>query len=162
VFTGNHDRLLGPYLEEEIGARVCRAPECRVLKGRTCYIGHGDDRAGATGRLAESPIIRRAVAAVHPDLGVRLIERTLAWRRRSPTVDTGAADRDESAAWDADVLRLVQAHPDVDCFVTGHRHRPQLVRVDDRVTYVDVGDWVTHQSFAVLDPQALRLETFDG
>ena len=52
--------------------------------------------------------------------------------------------------------KLETAH--YDHFIFGHRHLPLEVRLNERSTYVNLGDWISHYTYAVFDGKKLSLE----
>ncbi|NDB03808.1 MAG: UDP-2,3-diacylglucosamine diphosphatase, partial [Flavobacteriaceae bacterium] len=42
-----------------------------------------------------------------------------------------------------------------DYFIFGHRHLPMTIDLGQNATYVNLGDWITHYTFAVYDGETL-------
>jgi UDP-2,3-diacylglucosamine hydrolase len=53
--------------------------------------------------------------------------------------------------------KLKEKHRDY--FVFGHRHLPLNIDLNDRSKYVNLGDWISHYSYAVFDNETLFLKT---
>ncbi len=178
IFAGNHDRWLGDYLTTEMRAQIYREPQVMRLHGRTFYLAHGapDDSQTARERLAGSSLVRHALAVLHPDLGISIV-RALSARSRAAKSQTRASgatvrkspqnrparkgeagDGDAVLLWQAHRIRLL--HPDVEFIVLGHRHRPELVQFAESAWCVDVGDWLSHRSYAVFDGVTIELCEF--
>ena len=49
----------------------------------------------------------------------------------------------------------------VDYYVFGHRHFPLELKVDEKATYINTGDWLRHYTYAVLDNGKLELKTYN-
>jgi UDP-2,3-diacylglucosamine hydrolase len=180
VFAGNHDRWLGTYLESELGARVYQEDQVLKLHGRMVYLSHGIPGRGASlvQRLAGSALVRRLFGLVHPDLGIRLAHAFVRRSRRKKAADAAARARSStpgfggpSAAtgaeppFDADLktqaLGIRQRHPGVEFIVLGHRHLPARVEFDSEAWCVDLGDWISHRTYATFDGERLELHRFD-
>ena len=165
--TGNHDIWSFGYLADELGVRVVDSRMTACLLGTWFYVAHGDDlgRVPRTYRmlraLFHNRLCQRLYAAVHPRWTVGLAR---AWSRHSragqdtptprslgPTLD---GLRDWARGYSAD-------HPDVRYIITGHLHIPLRERVNDRCELVVLGDWITHDTYAVFDGENMRMEHYD-
>jgi UDP-2,3-diacylglucosamine hydrolase len=49
----------------------------------------------------------------------------------------------------------------IDYFVFGHRHLPLDLDVDGRARYINLGEWINYNTYAVFDGQAMLLKTFE-
>ena len=47
-----------------------------------------------------------------------------------------------------------------DYFVFGHRHLPLEIKLKDNSTYVNLGDWIQHYTYAVYDGETVQLKTY--
>jgi len=63
------------------------------------------------------------------------------------------------------VIHILRHNPDVDVFVMGHTHIPEaLIWIDENQsikTYINAGDWVTHQTYVTITNGVARLKKFD-
>jgi UDP-2,3-diacylglucosamine hydrolase len=48
----------------------------------------------------------------------------------------------------------------VDYYVFGHRHIPLELKVDEKATYINLGEWILQNSYGVLKDGELNLETY--
>ena len=48
----------------------------------------------------------------------------------------------------------------VDYYIFGHRHLPLELKVDEKATYINTGDWLKHYTYAVLYNGNLELKTY--
>jgi UDP-2,3-diacylglucosamine hydrolase len=180
LFAGNHDRWLGTYLESELGARVYRTGQLLNLHGRMVYLAHGVAERGAPfgQRLIGSALARRVFGLIHPDVGIslaraifrrsrRLKAAAAAHRSRLPASGPGRppAAKKSDAVLDAELKAharsIRQAHPGVEFIVLGHRHLPARIEFDSGAWCVDLGDWVSHRTYATFDGHQLELHRFD-
>ncbi|HIL27365.1 MAG TPA: hypothetical protein EYG21_08305 [Nitrospinaceae bacterium] len=64
------------------------------------------------------------------------------------------------------VIHILRHHPDIDVFIMGHNHIPEAiiwVEADQTIkTYINAGDWVTHQTYVSIIDGVARLRTFDS
>ena len=48
-----------------------------------------------------------------------------------------------------------------DYFVFGHRHIPLDLPVEANARYINLGDWITHYTYAVFDGETLELTAWE-
>ena len=48
----------------------------------------------------------------------------------------------------------------VDYYIFGHRHLPLELKVDERAKYINIGDWLHHYTYAVLENGEVELKTY--
>lgn len=62
------------------------------------------------------------------------------------------------------IINILRHHPKVDVFIMGHTHIPEaLIWVDENEnikTYINAGDWVTHQTYVTIENGVARLRKF--
>jgi UDP-2,3-diacylglucosamine hydrolase len=167
LMGGNHDWWGGRYLREEVGVEFLQDPVVREYAGRRAFLAHGDGLGkGDLGYRALKLVLRGrltrfAFASLGPRLGDRVAGRVSKTHHRwtAPTADDKAR-ADALALWAADKLR---GDPSLDLVILGHTHLPMLVEVAPERWYLNAGDWVFHQSYAVLERgKAPRLLTWEG
>jgi len=63
------------------------------------------------------------------------------------------------------IIHILRHHPDIDVFIMGHTHIPEAVIWIDEdqniKTYINAGDWVTHQTYVTIDDGVSRLRKFE-
>ena len=158
---GNHDIWLGEYLADQVGMTLHPNPISVEHHGRRLFLAHGDEfRNDWKFRLSRSVLKNRTCISLfrmlHPDLGDRLAQIT------SSLTELRSHDHTErtlNAVMDGARDRIRGGH---DAVVCGHYHR-LLHRKIDNGSLVILGDWMTHDSYAVLNESEIRLQTFpDG
>jgi len=64
------------------------------------------------------------------------------------------------------IIHILRHHPKVDVFIMGHTHIPEaLIWVDEDQnikTYINSGDWVTHQTYVTVTEGVARLRKFEN
>jgi len=64
------------------------------------------------------------------------------------------------------IIHILRHHPKIDVFIMGHTHIPEaLIWVDEDEnikTYINSGDWVTHQTYVTVANGVARLRKFKG
>ena len=63
------------------------------------------------------------------------------------------------------IIHILRHHPKIDVFIMGHTHIPEaLIWVDAEQhikTYINAGDWVTHQTYVTIVDGVARLKKFE-
>lgn len=166
LYSGNHDIWYFGYFEREFGIPVHKAPQRFAFGEKRFVVGHGDGIGpGDHGykfikAVFANRLCQWLFARLHPNLAVTL---ALFWSRKSRQAD---ADIDESFQFEQErqVIwsREQQAEAPADYYIYGHRHCPTRYPLDERALFVNLGDWISHFSFARFDGEALELLHWDG
>ena len=164
-FTGNHDMWMFGYFPKELGVTVHYAPIERSWNGKQFYIGHGDG-LGPGDRSYK--FIKKVFAAgwakwlfarLHPNFGIGLAN-FFSRKSRAATGDTDSKFLGDQNEWlflySQDILKQKY----YDYFVFGHRHLPLDLDLGNGSRYVNLGEWLNYNTYAVFDGEKLSLETF--
>ena len=162
AFTGNHDIWMFGYFEEELGIPVHREPQVFTWGGKRFLIGHGDGLGpGDTGfkllkKLFTNRLAQWAFARLHPNLAMRI---ALYWSRHSRLVEGTdiPAYLGDDKEWLVQYCYQQQQQQHYDYFIFAHRHLPLDVPIGDNSRYINTGDWLRYDSYAVFDGTSLRL-----
>lgn len=164
---GNHDWWGGSFLEQEIGVEFLRDPAVVDLAGRRTFLAHGDGLgSGDLGYrilrlLLRSRPTRLAFRWLHPDLGAKLARRVSKTEGR--TSEPPEKQQARSRFLEEWAIRRLADDETLDLVVLGHTHVPVLQEVEPGRFYLNPGDWVIHQGYAVLEQdQPPRLLEWDG
>jgi len=163
-FTGNHDMWLFDYLEKEINATIHRDPIEITLKGKRFFIGHGDGLGpGDNGykfikKVFRSKVCQWLFERIHPNLGISIAEY---WSKKS-RIANGV--KDEQFYGEKEFLtqfcKEKMKTTSLDYFVFGHRHLPLEIDLGNNVSYINLGEWVNYNSYAVFDGEKLELKRY--
>ena len=55
--------------------------------------------------------------------------------------------------------RLTKEH--IDYFIFGHRHLPLDLDVDSKARYINLGEWINYNTYAVFDGETVLLKKFE-
>ena len=164
IFTGNHDMWLFDYLEEEINATIYREPIEVSLKGKRFFIGHGDGLGpGDKGykiikKIFENKICQWLFERIHPNLGISIAEY---WSKKSRIAN---GQKDETyhgeKEWLTQFCKEKKKTIEVDYFVFVHIHLPLEEDLGDNTSYINLGEWVNYNSYAVFDGEKLELKRY--
>ncbi len=165
AFTGNHDLWMLDYFGHELNIPVHHGPIIREFNGKKLYIAHGDGLGpGDTGykilkKVLRSPLSQWLYRRVHPDTGVGMA----GWFSR---LGPKHADIPEKSFLGRDKEMLVQyalqylQKEHIDYFVFGHRHIAIEYPLTDNSTYINLGDWIRYDSYAVFEGSNLALKFY--
>lgn len=164
IFTGNHDMWLFDYLEDEINAHIYREPIEVSLKGKRFFIGHGDGLGpGDNGyklikKIFKNKLCQWLFERIHPNLGISIAQY---WSKKSRIAN---GEKDESyhgeKEWLTQFCKGKMKTIEVDYFIFGHRHLPLEVDLGNNTTYINLGEWVNYNSYAVFDGKKLELKRY--
>ena len=167
LFTGNHDMWIFDYLPQEIGLELYREPVDVEMNGKRFFIGHGDGLGpGDLGykfikRFFANKMCQWLFKWIHPDIGISMANF---WSKTSR--NAGQGEEKKFLGQDEEWLiiyakeQLQKTH--YDYFIFGHRHIVIDVEIAERSQYFNLGDWITHFTYAVFDGSDMSLKKFEG
>ncbi len=164
IFTGNHDLWMHGYFEAEIGAKVYTHPQTWQLGEKLFHLAHGDGvcKQEKKYRLLKSLLHNRAsqwiYRLLHPDLGIRMADyfSRLGPKHKYKELAHKPDDQEYQLIYACEVLQT-QA---IDYFVFGHRHIPLQKKLTDQCTFINLGDWISYDTYAVFDGIKTSLEKY--
>lgn len=164
-FVGNHDMWMKDYFQKELNIPVYFEPKTFEYNGQSFYIGHGDGLGpGDHGykmlkKVFRNPVCQWLFGILPPAIGVGLAN----YFSRSSRAATGQADAKflgEENEWLLVYCKEVLKQQHYDYFIFGHRHLPIDWKLGEQSRYINLGDWIVHNSYAVFDGQLLSLEYY--
>lgn len=162
AFSGNHDMWMFGYFEVELNIKVYHVPKTFELGGKKFLIGHGDGLGpGDAGykfikKIFRNPFCQWLFCKLHPDYGLSIAN----YFSRKSRISTGSTDDQylgDEKEWLVQYCnkRLEKEH--FDFFIFGHRHLPIDKLLGEKSRYINLGDWVKYNSYAVWDGKNLSL-----
>ena len=157
LFTGNHDMWTKKYLVEEVGLKLYHKPQIIDFKDVKIFLGHGDGLGKGDYKykvlktIFQSTICNWLFSRIHPNLALRIGQK---WsdlsRKNEPLVKVFQYCKEQQK------LNIVNF------YIFGHRHFPLEVPLNDsfNAKYINLGDWITFNTYAVLDGSSLELKKF--
>jgi UDP-2,3-diacylglucosamine hydrolase len=168
-FTGNHDMWMFRYFEDEFGIPIYRKPILREIGGKNFFIGHGDGLGpGDYGykfikKVFANPVCQWLFERLHPNFGIWLAN-FWSGKSREANPETGqflGADKEWLIAYSN--RKLEELNQEIDFFVFGHRHLPiDFMLTNGRTRYINLGDWMFFNSYAVFDGENLEVKFFEN
>lgn len=167
-FTGNHDMWAFDYLPSQIKMTMHRQPIEFTCNGKKFMIGHGDGLGpGDHGykfikKVFASKVCQWLFARLHPNFAIGLGNF---WSRKSryssgnliPEKYNGD-DKEYLVIYTKDILKSQH----IDYFIFGHRHLALEMAVGERSKYINLGDWLQYDTYAVFDGSDTKLLKYEG
>ncbi|MCB0822751.1 MAG: UDP-2,3-diacylglucosamine diphosphatase [Bacteroidales bacterium] len=166
-FRGNHDVWAFDYLAEELGIKIYPDTQTTMLKGHKFFLGHGDGLGeGDNGYKFLKKVFRNKVNQflfrwLHPDIGTGM---GLYWSNQSRVANENSG---LEAVNQAGIDRIsgfckaeLEKDPDIEYFIFGHVHKPEVVDLNGKAKYFSIGDWINYYSYLVFDGETLEHHYF--
>ncbi len=166
LFTGNHDMWMFEYLPKEIGVTIYREPIERTFNGKKFFLGHGDGLGpGDHGykfikKVFANKVCQWLFARLHPNFGMGMAHY---WSHKSRASNGGENEEKFISIeheWLAIYAKEVLQKQHYDYFIFGHRHLPLNLQLTEKSVYINLGEWVMYNSYAVFDGKELQLKYY--
>ena len=166
IFTGNHDLWMQDYLSKELNAKLYFEPQAFTIQHKQFLIGHGDGLGpGDNGykrlkKVFTNPICQWLFRWLHPDAGIQLAN----YFSRKSRAKTGNADElflGEDKEWLIQYTKEQAKTMAVDFFIFGHRHYAIDFKINEKSRYINLGDWIRLNTYAVFDGDNMQLLTWE-
>ncbi len=164
-FVGNHDLWMLDYFEKELNIPVHYKPLEFTSNEKTFLIGHGDGLGpGDKGYKRMKKVFTNSFTQwlyrwLHPDIGMRFAQY-LSTKNKLISGDEDAKFLGEDNEWLVQYCKRKLERKHYDYFLFGHRHLPMTIRLNDKSSYINTGDWISHFTYAVYD--GTKTELKDG
>ena len=167
IFTGNHDLWMQDYLSKELNAKLYFEPQEFTIHNKQFLIGHGDGLGpGDNGykrlkKIFTNPICQWLFRWLHPDAGIQLAN----YFSRKSRAKTGNADElflGEDKEWLILYTKEQAKTRAIDFFIFGHRHYAMDFKINEKSRYINLGDWIRLNTYAVFDGNELQLLTWEA
>lgn len=164
-FVGNHDMWVKDYFQQELNMEVFHQPASFEFGGRKFLIGHGDGLGPGDHKykflkkIFRNPLAQWLFGVLPPAIGIGLADHF----SRKSRAKTGTSDErflGEDSEWLIAYCRDVLKTADYDYFIFGHRHLPIDFSLNEKSRYINLGDWLRHDSYAVFDGRQTELKYF--
>jgi UDP-2,3-diacylglucosamine hydrolase len=163
-FTGNHDMWVFDYLEKEIDLKIYRESQEFIFNNKTFFIGHGDGLGPKDKgykflkKIFSNKLCQWLFARIHPNLGISIAEY---WSKKSRIAN---GQKDETFhgdnEWLTQFCKETLKTKKIDYFIFGHRHLPLEIDLGNDSHYINLGEWVNYNSYAVFDGNKLELKYY--
>lgn len=165
-FTGNHDMWMFDYFIKELGIIIYREPLVLKTATQKLMIGHGDGLGPGDNFYKilkwffNSGFCQWLFARIHPNLGISIAQY---WSRKSRISNTKREEKfnGEENEFLLAYCREVEKSVHHDYYVFGHRHLPLDLKVSDTSRYINLGEWVHFNTYAVYDGITVELKRYE-
>jgi UDP-2,3-diacylglucosamine hydrolase len=164
-FVGNHDMWMKDYFQKELNIPVYHHPQSYEFNKQTFYVGHGDGLGPGDHKykflkkIFRNKFCQWVFGMLHPSWGIGLAN----YFSRKSRAATGSSDEQflgEEKEWLIQYSRDVLKTKHYDYFIFGHRHLPIDFKLKDNSRYINLGDWIRYNTYAVFDGQTMTLKYF--
>ena len=167
IFTGNHDLWMQDYLSKELNATLYFEPQQFTIQNKQFLIGHGDGLGpGDNGykrlkKIFTNPICQWLFRWLHPDAGIQLANY-FSRKSRAKTGNTDELFLGEDKEWLILYTKEKAKTMAVDYFIFGHRHYAIDLKINEKSRYINLGDWIRLNTYAVFDGKDVQLLTWEA
>ncbi len=163
LIKGNHDLWMYDYLPKEVGVQIIEDKTILSENGKKIFLAHGDGLGpGDFGykmikKIFTNKMCQWLFTRLHPNFGLGIAHF---WSKRSRIANNKNPEQflGEEKEWLVSYCQEKQKENPVDYYIFGHRHLPLEIEIDTKAKYINLGDWIHHNSYAVFDGENLILE----
>jgi len=160
--VGNHDLWANDYLEKEIGIIIHHKPIIIEEQNKKIFIGHGDSLGNGDflykllRKIFTSKICQFLFARIHPNFGLSLAHN---WSKNSRKKYEAPFKGKEQET----LYKFCQENEktnSLDYYVFGHRHIPLELNINHQTIYINLGEWLSSNSYAELEKGKISLKYY--
>ncbi len=170
IFTGNHDMWMTDYFQKELGAEVFFDTVQYQIGEKAFFLGHGDGLGpGDHGYKFLKKVFKNRVArflfgrVMHPNLG-QFLGNTWSlnsWKKNRANDTVKAFENGDKELLYSYCKQLQAEGKLFDYYIFGHRHCKLDLPLEHGARYINIGDWIVFDSYAVFDGKQLELKVFN-
>ena len=163
-FLGNHDLWVKDYLEKEVGICIHHQPKIIDEQGKKIFVGHGDGLGDGDyfykflRKIFTSKTCQWIFSCLHPNLALS-IAHTFSNRSKRKKQKIFTSKENEILF---NFCKKQQKIKPSNYYIFGHRHIPLDLKIDNSASYINIGDWLTHKTYAILKNGNLKLEKYQN
>ena len=160
-FSGNHDQWIRNYLSYEMNINIYRKPTEFEINGKLFLIGHGHEISlknfseRAIHFCFTNRLLRICFAMLHPFWGISFGKNWSKSHRRRYGAVLPFKGVENEPIYQHVKKQLAKKH--YDFFVFGHRHLAMDIRMGENSRYINIGEWMDKQTYAVFDGNDIKL-----
>ena len=166
-FAGNHDLWIQDYFQKELSFIVHHTAQEFTINQKKFFVAHGDglgpnDRGyKRMKKVFTNKFFQWLFRWIHPDIGMRL-GHYLSVKNKVISGDEDIVFLGEDKEWLVQYCKKKQAEKKRDFYIFGHRHLPLDIAIEDEARYLNLGDWITHFTYADFDGTKLELKKWQA
>jgi len=153
------------YFQREFGATIV-SDEIEIERsGKKFYLHHGDGLGPGDNYYKflkwffRSRFCQWLFARIHPNLGVGIANYWSAHSRIASQKNEN--HKPGQHEWLVTYSNELLKKRFFDYFIFGHRHLPLDIQLNGKSRYINLGEWVNYNSYAVFDGETVKLEYFE-
>ena len=127
----------------------------KILIGHGDGLGNGDYLYKLIKLLFTSNICRWIFARFHPNFGITIAHM---WSKKSKNQKEKYIDPNKDPL--INYCKNIQKSNPVDYYIFGHRHVPIELAIEKETKYINTGDWISHNTYAMLNGGVLKLKKY--
>lgn len=163
-FKGNHDMWMFDYFKKELGVQIISDELILERNGKRFFLHHGDGLGPSDAKykilkkIFRSNFCQWFFARIHPNLGVQIARK---WSMQSRIQNNKKEEfTDIAKEWLVSYSKELLLQEHFDFLIFGHRHLPLEIQLGSS-KYINLGEWINFNSYAVFDGQELELRYFE-
>jgi len=163
-FKGNHDMWVNDYFTKEIGLEIISDELIIERNSKKFYLHHGDGLGPGDAKykflrkVFRNPFCQWLFSLLPPKMGMFVAN---GWSNKSRKIgDKKVVFLGDEREWLAIFAKEQLQKQHFDYFIFGHRHLPLDIKLSEHSRYVNTGEWLNYNSYAVFDGEELRLEYY--
>ncbi|MBM3401124.1 MAG: UDP-2,3-diacylglucosamine diphosphatase [Bacteroidetes bacterium] len=163
MFKGNHDMWMFDYFVKELGIQIISDELLIERNGKKFYLHHGDGLGPGDAKykilkkIFRSTFCQWLFARIHPNLGVGIARK---WSMQSRLQNNKKEEfTDINKEWLVSYSKELLLNAHFDFLIFGHRHLPLDIQLGNS-RYINLGEWIKFNSYAVFDGENLDLRYF--
>lgn len=165
LFKGNHDMWMFDYFVQELDATIISNELIIERQGKKLYLHHGDGLGPGDGKykvlkkVFRSRLCQWLFERLHPNFGVGLANY---WSKHSRIANQAPKEQKMfENEWLVSFARQALQTTHYDYLIFGHRHIPLVIDLGKGSQYVNLGEWIHYNSYAVMDGGIVGLCYFE-
>jgi UDP-2,3-diacylglucosamine hydrolase len=166
LFKGNHDMWMFDYFEQELNATIITNELEIERNGKKFYLHHGDGLGPGDAqykllkKIFRSRFCQWLFARIHPNLGIGIANT---WSKQSRIAGSNDTEKIlHQQEWLEVYSRELLQTKHYDYLIFGHRHLPLDIFLQDNSRYINLGEWVNYNTYAVFGGENLELKYFEA
>ena len=161
-FVGNHDMWVRYYFQQELNMAVYFEPAYFNFNGKKFLIGHGDGQGPGDHKykflkkIFRSRLSQWMFGIIPPSIGMGLANY---FSQKSRQGDKNYEEKflGEENEWLITYCKEVLQKEQIDYFIFGHRHLPIDFTLNNSSRYINLGEWINFNSYAIFDGDTVTL-----
>lgn len=164
-FVGNHDMWMNDYFQKELNIPVYFEPKTFQFNNKKFMIGHGDGLGPGDGgykflkKIFRNKFCQWLFGVLPSSVGIGIAHyfSNKSRSREDSNIEVFLGEENE---WLLIYSKEVLQKEHFDYFIFGHRHLPIDFKLNENSRYINLGEWINYNSYAVFDGNTLELKYY--